>query len=75
MSHHTTLHRFFTTVTFPPLHLGCAPHTTPSSNGALQQMVLTDFFQRAAAVAGAGAGEGEYYMLLLYHIPLLTGLQ
>ncbi|KAJ7360907.1 hypothetical protein DFH08DRAFT_951544 [Mycena albidolilacea] len=58
MSHQTTLHRFFTAVTFAPLHLGRAPHTAPPS-GALRQMVLTDFFQRAAAVAGACAGEAK----------------
>ncbi|KAJ7846235.1 hypothetical protein B0H14DRAFT_3454559 [Mycena olivaceomarginata] len=56
MSHQTTLHRFFTAVTFAPLRLGRAPHTAPPS-GALWQMVLTDFFQRAAAVAGACAAK------------------
>ncbi|KAJ7898157.1 hypothetical protein B0H14DRAFT_2557201 [Mycena olivaceomarginata] len=58
MSHQTTLHRFFTAVTFAPLRLGRAPHTAPPS-GPLWQMVLTDFFQRAAAVAGACAGEAK----------------
>ncbi|KAJ7860239.1 hypothetical protein B0H14DRAFT_2576736 [Mycena olivaceomarginata] len=58
MSHQTTLHRFFTAVTFAPLRLGRAPHTAPPSS-PLRQMVLTDFFQRAAAVAGACAGEAK----------------
>ncbi|KAJ7354318.1 hypothetical protein DFH08DRAFT_955712 [Mycena albidolilacea] len=59
VSHQTTLHRFFTAVVFAPLRLSRVPHTAPSSNGTLRQMVLTGFFQRAAAVAGAGAGEAK----------------
>ncbi|KAJ7819717.1 hypothetical protein B0H14DRAFT_3472898 [Mycena olivaceomarginata] len=58
MSHQTTLHRFFTAVTFAPLRLSHAPHITPPS-GPLRQMVLTDFFQRAAVVAGVCAGEAK----------------